>query len=395
VKHPTLPRAAQKTRLSVLASLLLLLAGCGQSTGNRAGYATRTPDVGVMTIDYREATLTTDLPGRISPYEQADVRPQVNGILKARLFEEGGTVRTGQALYQIDPAPYQAVFDSGKAALANAQASLATMRAKADRYASLLKQNAIAPQDYDDAVAAYKQAEANVLQQMANLESARINLGYTRIIAPITGRIGRSLVTVGALVTADQTNPLATIQTLDPIYVDINQSTADLLVLKKALAAGQLSGGIPGTARVTLMLDDGSTYPLDGKLQFAEATVDANTGEVVLRAIFSNPNGILLPGMYARATLVEGIEKHAILAPQQAVGRDDKGEPTAFVVDDRGIARQRVLQAARAVGQFWLVTAGLAPGDRLIVDGLQSVRDGQPVHAVLWSARASSAAHGS
>jgi membrane fusion protein (multidrug efflux system) len=359
----------------------LALAGCGRG-GGRQGTPNRTPQVGVVTIAWRDAVLTTELPGRTSPYQQADVRPQVNGILKARLFEEGGTVRAGQALYQIDPAPYQAAFDSAKAALANAQANLATTRAKAARYASLLKQSAIAPQDYDDAEAAYKQAAANVLQQEANLESARINLGYTRITAPVTGRVGRSLFTVGALVTADQTSPLATIQTLDPIYVDINQSTSELLRLKNEMATGQVSGGSPATARVTLTLEDGSAYPIEGKLQFSEASVDASTGAVVLRAVFPNPDAVLLPGMYVRARIIEGIDKRAILAPQQGVSRNEKGEPTALIVDAHGIARLRVLRAPRAVGDSWLVTAGLSPGDRLIVDGLQSVQPDKPVHAV-------------
>jgi membrane fusion protein (multidrug efflux system) len=379
-----LPRGARRNIVPAIAIGLVALSSCGR-TGGQQGHANRTPQVGVVVIHYSDAQLTTDLPGRTSAYEQADVRPQVNGILKSRLFTEGGTVRVGQPLYQIDPAPYQAAYDSAKAALANAQANLATTRAKAERYASLLKQNAIAQQDYDDAQAAWKQAQANVLQQTANLESARINLGYTTITAPIAGRIGRSLVTVGALATADQTAPFATIQRLDPIYVDIDQSTAELLALKKALAAGQLSGNSPGTAQVSLTLEDGSAYPSDGRLQFSETSVDASTGAVVLRAEFPNPNGILLPGMYVRAHIIEGVDSHAILAPQQGVSRDEKGEPTALVVDAHGIARLRVLQAPRAIGPNWLVTSGLAPGDRLIVQGLQSVQPNQPVHAVAVS----------
>jgi membrane fusion protein (multidrug efflux system) len=381
VKIAALPQGARGKLFCVLGAAIVALAGCGRG-GSHEGYGNRVPEVGVVTIAYRDAVLTTELPGRTSPYQQADVRPQVNGILKSRLFEEGGTVRAGQALYQIDPAPYQAAFDSAKAALTNAQANLATTRAKAERYASLLKQSAIAPQDYDDAEAAYKQAAANVLQQAANLESAKINLGYTRIIAPVTGRIGRSLVTVGALVTAEQTSPLATIQTLDPIYIDINQSTSELLALRNETAAGEVGGGTRATARVTLTLEDGSTYPIEGTLQFSEASVDANTGAVVLRAVFPNPHGILLPGMYVRAKIIEGIDRRAILAPQQGVSRNEKGEPTALIVDARGVARLRVLQASRAVGSSWLVTAGLSPGDRLIVDGLQNVQPDKPVHAV-------------
>ncbi len=376
-----LPRIGPSFVPCALAIGLLAVAGCSRS-GGQAGFANRVPDVGVVVIRYQPTLLTTELPGRTSPYQEADVRPQVNGILIKRQFEEGGTVHAGQSLYQIDPSPYQAAFESAKAALANAEANLVTTRAKSERYANLLKQNAIAPQDYDDALAARKQAEANVLQQQANLESARINLGYTNITAPVTGRIGRSLVTVGALVTANQSNVLATIDTLDPIYVDINQSSSELLALKKALAGGQLNGGTTETARATLVLEDGSAYPLDGTLKFSEASVDPNTGAVVLRAVFPNPKGLLLPGMYVRARIVEGVNPRAILAPQQGVSRDEKGEPTALVVDSHGIARLRVLQSSQAVGNAWLVTAGLAPGDRMIVDGLQSVQPGAPVHAV-------------
>jgi membrane fusion protein (multidrug efflux system) len=381
VSHKILPHAGRGLVSLTFAIGFLGLAACSKS-GGQAGVANRIPSVGVVVIRYQPTLLTVDLPGRTSPYQEADVRPQVNGILIKQLFEEGGIVKAGQPLYQIDPAPYQAAFDSANAALANAQANLATTRAKSERYASLLKQSAIAPQDYDDALAAWKQAQANVLQQQANLESARINLGYTKITAPITGRIGRSLVTVGALVTADQTNLLATIDTLDPIYVDINQSSSELLALKKALATGQLSGGTSETARVTLLLEDGSAYPLDGVLKFSEASVDPNTGAVVLRAVFPNPKGLLLPGMYVRARIAEGVDPHAILAPQQGVSRNEKGEPTALVVDDHGIVRQRILQSSQAVGNSWLITAGLAPGDKLIVDGLQSAQPGSPAHAV-------------
>jgi membrane fusion protein (multidrug efflux system) len=385
VNQPSVPHMAQKISFCALVFCALLLAGCGRG-GGQQGYANRTPNVGVVVVRYQSVQLTTELPGRTSPYQEADVRPQVNGILQACLFEQGGTVKAGQPLYRIDPAPYQATYNSAKAAVANAQANLATTRAKAQRYANLLKQNAIAPQDYDDTLAAWKQAQANVLQQQANLESAKINLDYTTITAPISGRIGRSLVTVGALVTADQTSSLATIDTLDPIYVDINQSVADLLALKKALAGGRLYDKTSSSARVTLALDDGSTYPLDGVLKFSEATVDPNTGAVVVRALFPNPQMILLPGMYVRARIVEGVDTRAILAPQQGVSRNERGDPTALIVDSRGIARLRVLQAPRAIRGDWLVTSGLAPGDRLIVDGLQSVQPGQHVHAVLAAA---------
>jgi len=360
---------------------LFAVSGCGPG-GTPQGFGNRTPDVGVIVIRYQQARLTADLPGRTSPYREADVRPQVNGIVTAQLFEQGSSVRAGQPLYQIDPAPYRAAVESAEAALANAQATLATAHAKAQRYAMLLKQNAIAPQDYDDAQAAWKQSQASVEQNVAALQSAKINLGYTTITAPISGHIGRSLVTVGALVTANQTNALATIDTLDPIYVDINQSTAELLALRKAIASGRIAGDMAERANVTLTLEDGSNYPLDGTLKVSEVSVDPSTGAVVLRAVFPNPRGILLPGMYVRARVVEGIDQRAILAPQQGVSRNEKGEPTALIVDGKGIVQMKVLQAPRAIGGFWLVTAGLVPGDRLIVDGLQNARPGQPVHAV-------------
>jgi membrane fusion protein, multidrug efflux system len=359
----TQPKRSHGLALSVVAAALVLGACSPQGRPPQGP-----PEVGVVTIRYQHATLTTELAGRTSPYKVADVRPQVNGILKALLFQEGGLVHAGQPLYQIDPAPYQAAYD-------NAIAALATAKAKAVRYAALLKVNAVAPQDYDDAEAAYKEA-------LANVETARINLDYTRITAPITGRIGRSAFTQGALVTADQTTALATIQTLDPIYVDLNQSSAELLKLESAVAAGNLTRGTPATARVSLQLDDGTRYPLEGKLLFSEVTVDPNTGAVVLRAIFPNPNGLLLPGMYVRATVIEGVSDKAILAPQQGVTHDEKGEPTALVVDDKGIAHLRNLTVGQTIGSDWLVTSGLKPGDRLIVDGLQRVQPGKPVHAV-------------
>jgi membrane fusion protein (multidrug efflux system) len=349
--------------LSLLATLAL--AGCGKSN---SGYPHGTPDVGVVTIQYQRAVLTTELAGRTNPYKTSDVRPQVNGILKALLFTEGGNVTAGQPLYQIDPAPYQAAYD-------NARAALATAKAKASRYGALLKVNAVAPQDYDDAEAAYKQA-------LATTQTAAINLGFTKITAPISGRIGRSSVTQGALVTSDQTTALATIQRLDPIYVDITQSSTELLNLKLAMEGGHLTDSSPADARVTLQLDNGVQYNLEGKLQFSEVTVDPTTGTVTLRAIFPNPAGILLPGMFVRATVIEGVQNNAILAPQQGVSRDEKGDPTAEVVDAKGIARLRVLKTSRTIGDQWLVTDGLKPGDRLIVEGLQKVVPDAPVHAV-------------
>ena len=343
---------------------VLLPAGCGSGNPPKPQPA----DAGIVVMKAEPVLLTTVLPGRTDPYAVSDVRPQVSGLLQARLFVEGALVKRGQPLYQIDPAPYKAAYD-------NAAAVLATAKAKAARYGALLKQNAIAPQDYDDAIAAYKQA-------LANVEAARINLGYTTITAPITGRVGRSSVTVGALVTADQTTALATIQTLDPIYVDITQSTSEILALKLAMQHGVLVDKGPADARATLTLDNGAPYPTPGRLQFSEVTVDQTTGAVTLRAIFPNPDGILLPGMFVRASIIEGTDQNAILAPQQGISRNEKGEPTALVVDANGIARLRILKTSRAIGDKWLVTAGLKAGDRLIVEGLQKIAPDMPVHPV-------------
>lgn len=349
--------------LTVLA-LIALLAGCGSYQKPLRP----PPAVGVVSIVAQPVQLTTVLSGRTDPYEQSDVRPQVGGILLKRLFTEGTVVTRGQPLYQIDPAPYQAAYDNAKAVLVDA-------KAKAQRYTMLMKQKAVSQQDYDDAVAAYKEA-------LANCETARINLGYTRITAPITGLIGRSAFTEGALLTAQQATALATIQTLDPIYVDITQSASELLNLKLAMQHGRIENK-PGDARVTLVLDNGVPYPLTGSLQFREVTVDQATGEVTLRAVFANPNGILLPGMFVRATIIEGVEPAAILVPEQGVSRNEKGDPTAYVVNARGLAELRVLKTTRALGDKWLVSDGLEPGDRLIVEGLQRVMPDAPVRPVL------------
>ncbi len=321
--------------------------------------------VGVTVIKESPVVLSTELPGRTSPFAVSEIRPQVSGIILKRLFVEGSTVKKGQPLYQIDPAPYRAALD-------NAEATLASTRAKFERYQRLLGENAIAPQDVDDARAAYLQARANV-------DAARINLNYTRITAPIGGRISASTVTEGALVTAQQATALTTISTLDPIYVDVDQSSAELVALKRAVQAGAVNQSGPLTARVTLKLDDGSTYPLEGKLQFTDVTVDPSTGAVRLRAIFPNPDGLLLPGLYVRATINQGVDPHGILAPQQGVGHNEKGEPTALVVDDKNIARLRLLKTGRAIDGQWQVLAGLKPGDRMIVEGLQKVQPDMPV----------------
>jgi membrane fusion protein, multidrug efflux system len=342
----------------------LVLTGCGQPQQQQMP----PPEVGYITIQEQPVALTVELPGRTNPFAVSEIRPQINGIVQKRLFAEGSTVKAGQALYQIDPSLYQATYE-------NALATLADAKAKADRYAILLTQNAIAPQDADDAKAAYLQAKANA-------DTARINLGYTRIASPITGRIGPSTVTEGALVVAQQATALDTVSTLDPIYVDVDQSSAELLALKRAVQAGNVNSGGALSAEVSLKLDDGSTYPLKGKLQFTDVTVDPATGAVQLRALFPNPDNILLPGLYVRATINQGTDPHGILAPQSAIGHDQKGQPTALVVDEKNMARLRVLKTGRTIGMNWQVLSGLKPGDRLITEGLAKVMPDMPVKPV-------------
>jgi membrane fusion protein (multidrug efflux system) len=335
-----------------------------------------------MTIVAQPVTLVSDLPGRTNPLQVSDVRPQVNGIIRERLFKEGANVRAGQLLYQIDPAPYRALYDQALAQLASARAALLTARLKSERYADMVKINAVSRQDADDARATADSDAAVVQQQAAAVESARINLGYTRITAPISGRIGVSSITKGALVTNGQTTALTTIQKLDPIYVDVLQTAVELLALRDDMARAAVTGDTRPPLSVKLQLGDGRTYPITGKLQFTDVTVDQNTGSVTLRAIFPNPNAVLLPGMYVRALVTEGVDPHGILAPQEAVTHDEKGRATAMVVDDHGMAQARILTVAGAVGNQWRVTDGLKPGDRLIVVGGANAKPGAPVRIV-------------
>jgi membrane fusion protein (multidrug efflux system) len=358
----------------------LALAGCGKHGGAQPNQGA--PEVGVVTLQAAPVTLTTVLPGRTTPFETSDVRPQVGGIVVDRPFTEGAQVHAGQVLYRIDPAPFRAAYDQAKAQLESAQANLSTTQLKAQRYTDLLKINGVSKQDVDDAEAVAHQASAAIDQQRASAEAAKVSLGWATITAPISGRVGISSVTKGALVSPAQTTALTTIQRLDPIYVDVTQSSGDLLKLRRALAAGQLTSGGPLSAPVTLQLEDGSPYPLQGKLQFTDVTVDPATGAVTLRAIFPNPNGLLLPGMYVRAIVAEGIAPNGLLAPQQGIGRNEKGQPTALVVDATGHAQIRDVQTEEAIGNQWLIKSGLAPGDRLIVEGLQRVKPGAAVHAV-------------
>ena len=353
-----------------------LLSGCGQKPSMQMGMGGPSP-VGYVVVQTQPVTLTTELTGRTSAFRVSDVRPQVGGLIQKRLFQEGAYVHAGQPLYQIDPATYRASLESAQASLAQAKAALATAKLKADRYKALIAINAISHQDNDDAQATYLQDLANVAAQQAAVDQAKINLDYTRVVAPISGRIGKSSVTEGALVTASQTTALATIQDLDQIYVDVTQSASDLLKLKRALTGGAL--GQPTSAEVKLTLDDGSPYPVPGHLAFSDVTVDEGTGSVILRAVFPNPGGVLLPGLFVRATVGTGVANAGILIPQAAVSRDPKGQATVYVVGGEDKAELRMITVGQTVGDKWLVTGGLKPGDRVIVEGLQKVRPGAPL----------------
>lgn len=322
--------------------------------------------VGAITLHTQDVVLSEELPGRTTPYLVAEVRPQVGGILKKRLFDEGTDVKQGQPLYQIDAAPY-------KATLAKAEASLASAKLLAERYELLIQRKAISQQDYDDAKSQYLQAKATA-------DSARIDVGYTLITSPISGRIGRSSVTQGALLTANQADALATVRQLDPIYVDITQSSSAMLNLREDLASGRLKS-VEGTITVGLTLENGKSYPHKGKLQFSEVEVDQGTGAVTLRAVFPNPDGILLPGMFVRTQLEQGVRQQALLVPQRGVTRDTSGQATALVIGDGSKAELRQVTVDRTVGTNWLVSAGLQPGDKLIVDGTQNVQPGAQVVA--------------
>lgn len=344
-------------------------------------------EVSVLTLQPEQATVTTELSGRVSAYLVAEVRPQVGGIIQKVLFTEGSEVREGEVLYQIDPALFQAAYDIAAAALNKAEALLLPARAKAERYRQLIGSNAVSQQDFDDADAAGKRAEADVISAKAEMDRARINLAYTRVKAPISGRIGKSSVTTGALVTAFQPVALSVIQKLDPVYVDVTQSSRSLLRLKQSMDNGSLKKGANHEAGMTLTLEDGTPYAEDGILKFSDVTVDEGTGSVILRSVFPNPNLTLLPGMFVRARVQEGINENAILVPQRCVTRDAKGIPTAMVVNPEGGVEVRDLRIDRAIGNRWLIMEGLAPGDRVIVEGLQKARPGSTVKTVPFEAK--------
>jgi membrane fusion protein (multidrug efflux system) len=370
-------RTAASTAVG-LAAIALTLAACGQKGGADAGMGGAT-EVGYIVAQSQSVGLTTELSGRTSAFLVSEVRPQVGGVIKSRLFEEGSIVQAGQSLYQIDPATYQATYNSAAASLAQAQATAMAAKLKADRYKTLVESGAVSKQDNDDAQATAAQTAAAVAVQKAALDTARINLNYTKVASPITGRIGKSAVTPGALVTASQATPLATVQDLSKIYVDLTQTSAELLKLRQQFASGKL--GRTNSATVTLKLEDGSTYPTPGTLEFSDVTVDAGTGSVTLRAVFPNPNGVLLPGMYVRASLTQGVASGGILIPQTAVSRDPKGAASVMLVGAKG-PEPRPISLGQMIGDKWLVTSGLKAGDKVIVEGLMKVRPGAPIKAV-------------
>ncbi len=360
------------------ASLLLLglsLSACGGKSQNAQDRGPKA--VGFVVVTQSDVPIEAELPGRTSAYRTSDVRPQIDGIIRKRLFTEGALVRAGQPLYEIDPRPYQAAFAEAAANLKSAIASEEAARSVADRYKPLADIEAVSKQDYTNALSTARQADAAIGQRRAQLDTARINLGFTSVPAPISGRIGRSLVTDGGLVTANQATALAQINQLDPIYVDIQQSAADLLALRRAFGAADKA-----TADVKLQLEDGSDYSRTGRLQFAEAIVDQGTGTVTLRAQFPNPDGLLLPGMYVRARLAQAIDRNVILVPQVGVSRSTQGAPQVWIAGRDNKAELRPVTATRTYGTNWVVTSGIKPGERVIVQGTGTLKPKQPIKPV-------------
>ncbi len=361
---------------------LLALAGCQDEQAPQAGAAFPPPQVGVVTVEATAVPVTNDLPGRIAATRTAEVRPRVSGIVVERVFEQGSIVKEGEVLYRIDPAPFQVQVDSAEATLRRAEAVQLQARQAAERQEQLKKSNVASAQQYDDAIAKLAQADADVAIAQAGLATAKLNLEYAEVKAPISGRIGRALITEGALVSASGEN-LATIQQLDPVYADFTQPATDLIRLRKALQEGELIDDSNSTG-VKLLLDDGTAYPHDGRLLFSEAAVDASTGQVTLRGEFPNPDGDLLPGMYVRVLIEQGVEKNAILVPQQAVQRDSSGKAQLYVVNAENKADLRQVTVGRAVGTQWVVTDGLKSGEKVVVEGFQKVQPGGEVVPADW-----------
>jgi membrane fusion protein, multidrug efflux system len=367
-----------RTALATISTTLLLLACAPQDP---QGANARVPEVGFVVMAPQRLTLGTQLPGRTVAFRIAQVRPQVSGIIKQRLYTEGANVAAGQALYALDAAPFKAAYDSAQAAVAKADANELTVRLRFERYQKLAASGDVSQQDRDDVTANLSQAQADQAIARAALETARINLGYTRIVAPIAGRTGTSAFTEGALVTANQDSPLTTVQQYDPMYVDLSQSVTELLQVRAEFAAGRLRRADDHSAAVRLQLDDGSAYAHDGRLEFTGVSVSESTGAVTLRAIFPNPEGRLLPGMYVRAQVSQGVDDTALVVPQQAVARDARGEATALVVGADDKVELRTLRVSEAGNNQWRVDAGLANGDRVIVQGLLNLRPGTKVKA--------------
>lgn len=378
-----LPILSHAPTLAAATLAACLLAGCSGTAQTKdargAAVKNRTPEVGYVVVQPGTAPLETELTGRTAAYQTSEVRPQVSGLIQQRLFVEGGLVRAGQTLYRIDPSLYRASGDQARANLASAEAAAAAAQVRADRFKPLAEIEAVSKQDYTDAQALARQAQASVAQARAALRTALINLRFTDVPAPIGGRIGRSLFTQGALVTINQAEPLAVIQRLDPIYVDIQQSAADLLKLRRSLAQG---GAMPMQTVVRLKLEDGSDYGQTGVVEFTEVTVDAATGTVTLRARFPNPQNMLLPGMFVRAAFAQSIEGNVFLVPQQGVARDARGNATVLIVGPGNTVEQRTITAARTSGANWVVSAGLKPGDKVIVEGTVNAKPGKPVKPV-------------
>ena len=369
------PRALTRAVLCMLLSLMLL--ACEEG-GKGAPGSSGPREVVIIKLEPRREVYTTALAGRIASFQVAEVRPQVGGILQQRLFTEGADVKAGQALYQIDPATYEAALDSAQAALMKAEANVTPARLKAERFRELLAIKAVSKQEYDDAQAAFKQAEADVAVNRAAVKTARINLEYTKVRSPISGRIGKSAFTPGALVTANQAQALTSVRQLDPVYVDITQSSQDLLRLRAQFTNGELRSAAE-EAPVRLKLENGAMYPHEGRLQFTDVSVDESTGMVSLRALFPNPEHILLPGMYVRAVIAEGVDENALLVPQRALRRDPKGQASVLLVDGGGKVDVRQVAVGPTVGDSWQALSGVKPGDRVIVEGGQNVRPGMSV----------------
>jgi membrane fusion protein (multidrug efflux system) len=373
-----MPKSNNALTRSGLLAAALLLGACAKD----AGGPPPPPEVNVITLQPRSISITDQLPGRTTAFRVAEVRPQVTGIVQRRLFVEGGEVKAGEQLYQIDASSYRAALSSAAAALKRAEAQAVSAKLLEERYAPLIAANAVSKQENDDAIAARARAEADVAAARAQVDTARINVVYAQVLSPITGRIGRTLVTEGALVTSGQASPLATVQQLDPIYVDITQSSTEMLRLQRQLASGDLVKDDNNQAEVGLTLEDGSQYAERGRLKFSEVSVDPSTGSVVLRAVFPNPKRELLPGMFVRAQLTRGTRSAALLVPQRGVSHNQRGEATVLIVEKDDKVAERVVTADRSINGEWLITAGLAAGDRVIVDGLQKAKPGSPVKAV-------------